>query len=201
VKKFFRENLVLVMGISLPVLLVILFFLTSVLPKSLGTPPQYELLFSVVRYDYQTAATPNFDFIVRDEKLVVRTGKNDSANPARYTRKLLAYDARTESVRDIPFDLAPIEKLGEQAEMVLPETQNMIIDTSSRAPDGYSFEGPSYGGGGLMSELFFGGYRNAGYRVVKDKAAYKIPNAFGDTYYAGNIQFIGWVVGQGSAKK
>ena len=201
VKKFFRENLVLVMGISLPVLLVILFFLTSVLPKSLGTPPQYELLFSVVRYDYQTAATPNFDFIVRDGRLMVRTGKNDTANPTRYTRKLLAYDASTESVREIPFDTAPIEKLGEQAEMVLPETQGMTIDTSSRAPDGYSFEGPSYGGGGLMSELFFGGYRNAGYRVVKDKASYKIPNAFGDTYYAGNMQFIGWVVNQGSAKK
>jgi hypothetical protein len=202
VKKFFRENLVLVMGISLPVLLVILFFLTSVLPKLLATPPQYELLFSVIRYDYQTAATPNFDFIVRDGQLMVRTGKNDSTNTQRYTRKLLAYDASTESVREIYFDPAPIEKLGEQAEMVLPETRDMTIDTSSRAPDGYSFEGASYSGGGLMSELFFGGYRNAGYRVVKDKAAYKIPDAFGDTYYAGNLQFIGWLVEkQASAKK
>lgn len=189
------------MGISLPMLLVILFFLTSVLPKSLGTPPQYELLFSVVRYDYQTASTPNFDFIVRDGVLKVRTGKTDGANPTRYTRKLLVYNAQADSVREIPFDPAPIEKLDEQAEMVLPETQGMTIDTSSRAPDGYSFEGPTYGGGGLMSELFFGGYRNAGYRVVKDKAAYKIPNAFGDTYHAGNLQFIGWVVNQGSAKK
>lgn len=189
------------MGISLPVLLVLLFFLTSVLPKSLGTPPQYEMLFSVVRYDYQTATTPNFDFIVRDGVLKVRTGKTDGANPPRYNRKLLAYDARSESVREIPFDPAPIEQLGEHAEMVLPETAGMTIDTASRAPDGYSFEGPTYGGGGLMSELFFGGYRNAGYRVVKDKAAYKIPNAFGDTYYAGNLQFIGWVISQGPAKK
>ena len=50
-KKFIRENLVLVMGVSLPVLLVILFFLTSVLPKSLAEPPQHDLLFSVPRYD------------------------------------------------------------------------------------------------------------------------------------------------------
>lgn len=194
-KKIIRENLVLVMGISLPMLLVLLFFLTSVLPKSMGTPPQYELMFSVVRYDYQTAATPNFDFLVRDGKLLVRTGKNDSQNVVRYTRKLLVYNARDESVREIPYDMGEIGKLAEQTEMMLPETQGMTIDTSSRAPDGYNFEGPGYGGGGgLMSELFLGGYRNPGYRIVKGNTAYKIPNTFGDTYYAGNLQFIGWIV-------
>lgn len=193
VKKFIRENLVLIMGISLPMLLVILFFLTSVLPKSLATPPQYELLFSVVRYDYRPATTPNFDFIVRDGVLLVRTGKADSTNPTRYTHKLLAYDARTESVREITFDFNQIGKLGEQAEMVLPETRNLTIDTSSRAPDGYSFEGPSYSGGGLMSELFFGGYRNAGYRIVRDKVAFRIPDTFGNIYHSGNLQFIGWI--------
>jgi hypothetical protein len=194
VKRFFRENLVLVLGISLPVLLVILFFLTSVLPKSLSTPPQYELLFSVTRYDYQAVTTPNFDFIVRDGVLMVRTGKSDSNNSSRYTRKLLAYDARTESVREIAYDLGPIGQLGEQAELVLPETRDMTIDTSSRAPDGYSFEGPTHSGGGLMSELFFGGYRNTGYRLVRDKVAYKLPSAHGDAYYAGSLQFIGWIV-------
>ncbi|HEU4707729.1 MAG TPA: hypothetical protein VFS17_00275, partial [Methylophilaceae bacterium] len=149
IRNFVRENLVLVMGISLPLLLVVLFFLTSVLPKSLATPPQYEMLFSVLRYDYQTATTPNFDFIVRDGVLMVRTGKSDSANQPRYARKLLAYDGRNESIREIPYGLNEIGKLGEQAEMGLPETRGMRIDTSSRAPDGYSFEGPSYGGGGL----------------------------------------------------
>lgn len=192
-RKFIRENLVLIMGISLPVLLVLLFFLTSVLPKSLGTPPQYELLFSVVRYDYQTATTPNFDFIVRDGVLKVRTGKTDSQNPTRYTRKLLVFDAGNEAVRELSFNMAQISHMTEQAEIVLPETQNILIDPSSRAPDGYSFEGPSYGSGGLMSELFFGGYRNQGYRIVKGKSAYKIPDNFNDAY-VGDLQFIGWIV-------
>ena len=43
-KKILKENLVLAMGIGLPILLVILFFLTSVLPKSMAEPPRYELL-------------------------------------------------------------------------------------------------------------------------------------------------------------
>lgn len=194
IRNFIRENLVLAMGICLPVLLVILFFLTSVLPKTLATPPQYEMLFSIIRYDYQTASSPNFEFIVHDGKLYARAGKNDSQNQARYTRKLLAFDAGNESVREIPYDTREIAKLADQAETLLPETQGMTIDPASRAPDGYSFEGPAYGNGGLMTEVFFGGYRNQGYRVVKGKAAYKIPNTYGDAYYAGNLQFIGWIV-------
>jgi len=192
-RKFIRENIVLIMGISLPLLLVFLFFLTIVLPKSLGTPPQYELLFSVVRYDYQTATPPNFDFIVREGVLKVRTGKTDNQNPTRYTRKLLVFVAGNEAVRELPYDMAQISNMAEQAEIVLPETQHLIIDPSSRSPDGYSFEGPSYGSGGLMSELFFGGYRNQGYRIVKGKSAYKIPNNFNDAY-VGDLQFIGWIV-------
>ncbi|HZV61734.1 MAG TPA: hypothetical protein VFF75_04910 [Methylophilaceae bacterium] len=192
-RKFIRENLVLIMGISLPLLLVLLFFLTSVLPKSLGTPPQYDLLFSVVRYDYQTATTPHFDFIVQDGVLKVRTGKTDNQNPTRYTRKLLVFNADNEAVREIPYDLVQISNMEEQSEIVLPETQQMTIDPSSRSPDGYSFEGPSHGGGGLMSELFFGGYRNQGYRIVKGKSAYNIPNNF-NSAYVGELQFIGWIL-------
>lgn len=193
-RNFIRKNLVLLMGISLPVLLVILFFLTSVLPKSLTDPPQYELLFSVIRYDYQAATAPNFEFIVRDGVLKARAGKNDgSPNVARYNRRLLAYDGKTESIREIPYNLARISSLAENEEIALPETSKMTIEPSTRSPDGYSFEGPAYGGGGLMGEIFFGGYRNQGYRIVKGRTAYKIPSTFGETYYAGNLQFIGWV--------
>lgn len=193
-KKFLRENLVLAMGIGLPVLLVILFFLTSVVPKSLTAPPQHELLFSVIRYDYQTASSANFDFFVQDGVLKARTGKADHQNANRYHKKLIVYDAGAESMREISYDASKLSSAAEGTETVIDETRNMVIDTSSKSPDGYTFDGGSYNGGGLVSELFFGGYRNQGYRVVKDKAAYKIPNTFGENYYAGNVQFIGWVV-------
>jgi len=193
-KKFLKENLVLVMGIALPVLLVILFFLTSILPKSLAEPPQHDLLFSVMRYDYQTASPVNFDFVVRDGVLYARIGKVDSQNINRYHRRLVRYDAQTESVREIPYDLAGISDASEGAEIPVEATANLTIDTSSKAPDGYTFESASYSSGGLVSELFFGGYRNQGYRIVKGRAAYRIPSTFGKNHYAGNMQFIGWVV-------
>lgn len=193
-KKILKENLVLTMGIALPVLLVILFFLTSVLPKSLAEPPQHDLLFSVLRYDYQTASPTNFDFVVRDGVLYARVGKTDSQNINRYHRRLVRYDAQTESVREIPYDLAGIADAPEGTEILVEATGDLTIDPSNKAPDGYTFESASYSGGGLVSELFFGGYRNQGYRIVKGKAAYRIPSTFGDNYYAGNVQFIGWAV-------
>lgn len=193
-KKILKENLVLTMGIALPVLLVILFFLTSVLPKSLAEPPQHDLLFSVLRYDYQTASPTNFDFVVRDGVLYAKVGKTDSQNIHRYHRRLVRYDAQTESVREIPYDLAGIADAPEGTEAPVEATAGLTIDPSSKAPDGYTFESASYSGGGLVSELFFGGYRNQGYRIVKGKAAYRIPSTFGDNYYAGNVQFIGWAV-------
>ena len=152
-KKFLKENLVLTMSIGLPVLLVILFFLTSVLPKSLAEPPQHDLLFSVLRYD-----------------------------------------AQTESVREIPYDLTAIADASEGTEIPVAATAGLTVDPSSKAPDGYTFESASYSGGGLVSELFFGGYRNQGYRIAKGRAAYRIPSTFGENHYAGNVQFIGWVV-------
>src|SRR3546814_11478952 len=99
-KKFLKENLVLAMGIGLPGLLVILFFLTSVLPKSLAEPPQHDLLFSVMRYDYQTASPTNFGFVVRDGILHARAGKIDSQNIHRYHRSLVRYEAQTGSVQE-----------------------------------------------------------------------------------------------------
>ena len=193
-KKFLKENLVLTMGIGLPVLLVILFFLTSVLPKSLAEPPQHDLLFSVPRYDYQTASPMNFDFVVRDGTLCARAGKTDNQNINRYHRRLVRYDAQTESVAEIPYDLVAIADASEGTEIPVAATEGLAIDPSSKAPDGYTFESASYNGGGLVSELFFGGYRNQGYRVVKGRAAYRIPSTFGDNYYPGNVQFIGWIV-------
>ena len=58
-KNFIKENLVLVIGLALPVLLVVLFFVATVIPKAYNTPPQYEVLFSVVNYNYQNR--PDFD--------------------------------------------------------------------------------------------------------------------------------------------
>ena len=190
---FIKQNFVLIVGISLPVLLVILFFVATVIPKSMTPPPQYELLFSTTRYDYQSPPTYNVDFVVRDGKLKGRISANNKQAVNYNHKKLMAYDGKTDSVREIAYDLPPMEGVADGSEVAIATAANLTIDTNSKAPDGYEFDGDGYRSGGFITgEFFGGGYRN-GYRVKKGTVGYKIPMQDG-YYYGYGLEFIGWVV-------
>jgi len=192
-KNFVKENLVLVVGLTLPVLLIVLFFVATVIPKSMGTPPQYEMLFTTARYEYQNPSDFQFEFVVKDKRLMVKAKKNEAINRNYNTNKLMAYDGKTETIREITLDIAKVGVIAANGAVVLEETKNMSIDTSSVSPDGYVLEGPNYGGSGLLGGLFGGGYRNSGYRIKKGGIGYKLPNVQPYDYY-NQVQFIGWVV-------
>jgi len=190
VKNWIKENLVLAVGLALPLLLILLFFLATVVPKSFGSPPQYEMLFTTMKYDYQNKPDYLLDFSVKDQHLMVKAKKNDDKNNNYNAKKLMAYDAKTESAREIAIDTS---KLVDGSEVILEETKDMTIDNASTSPDGYSLQGPNYGGSGLLGGLFGGGYNNSGYRLKKGSIGYKVPNAQNDYYY-NQVQFVGWIV-------
>ena len=192
-KSFIKENLVLVIGLTLPLLLIVLFFVATVIPKAMGTPPQYEMLFTTVRYDYQNTRDYFLDFAVKNQQLTVKVQKNENKDRNYNVKKLMAYDGKTETVREIAIDVAKTAGASNGAEVILEETKNMTIDTSSVSPDGYALDGPNYGGGGLMGGVFGGGYRNSGFRLKKGSVGYKIPNEQ-QNYYYNQVQFIGWVI-------
>jgi hypothetical protein len=102
----------------------------------------------------------------------------------------MAYDAKTEVVREIKIDES---KINEGSEILLEETKNMELDTSLISPDGYTLEGPNYNSSGLLGGLFGGGYRNSGFRIKKGNVGYKVPQHQPDYYYS-DLKFIGWVV-------
>ena len=188
-KNFIKENLVLVIGLALPVLLIALFFVATVIPKSMGKPPQYEMLFTTTKYDYQNKPEYVIDFNVKNQQLMANSKKNDEKNYNNATKILMAYDGKTETVREIRIDAS---KLTEGNEVLLEETKNLSVDTAVISPDGYTLEGPNYGGNGLVGGLFGGGYRNTGYRLKKGGVGYKVPNMQPDYYYS-QLQFIGWI--------
>src|SRR4051812_28551586 len=122
VKEFIKENFVLVIGLALPVLLIVLFFAASVLPKSMVPPPQYELLFTETRYDQGTYPY-NADLFIKDGRIKARVWK--LPQPGGATRKkLMAYDGKTQTVREIPYDLSKIGNLPDQTEIALDEFKN-----------------------------------------------------------------------------
>ena len=193
-KNFIKENLVLVVGLTLPLLLIVLFFVATVIPKAFGMPPQYEMLFTTTRYEYQDPTEYSLDFVVKDQKLIVKAHKNNNKDQRGYNSKLLmAYDGKTETVREINVDLAKAANAAGANEAVLEETGSWTIDSSRVSPDGYTLDGPNYRDGGLVGGIFGGGYQNNGMRLKKGSVGYKIPDTQG-IYYYNQMHFIGWVI-------
>lgn len=194
-KNFIKENLVLVIGLSLPILLIVLFLLATIVPKSLGTPPQHALLFTTVKYEYENPRLYFVDFKVVNHQLVAKIRKIDDNNKNYNVKKLMSYDAKTETVQEIAIDLDKLAEAGEGVEILVNETKHLTIDTSAISPDGYKLDGPNYRDNGLVGGLFGGGYQSAGYRIKKGAVAYKIETSKANSYY-NDFAFIGWVTGQ-----
>lgn len=190
-KNFIKQNLVLVTGLTLPLLLIVLFFAATVIPKMMGTPPQYDMLFTTMHYDYQNPPDYLVDFSIKNQQVIATIKQNAHKDSNRQSRKLMVFDAKSETVREIPIDIVNAAKLAQDGEVLVAETKSMVIDASSVSPDGYMLEGPNYAGSGLMSGIFGGGYRNSGYRIKKGSVGYPVPNT--QQHYYNQIQLIGWV--------
>jgi hypothetical protein len=191
-KNFIKENFVLVVGLALPVLLVVLFFVASVLPKSMVEPPRYEMLFTQTRYDSQSPY--NVDFFVKNGVLKAHVWKVTQPGAMVNRKKLMAYDGKTQSVREIPYDVSKVGDAPNMAEISLDEFKNMKVDGSSKSPDGFEFENGGYGSGGLVTDLFAGGYHSGTPRLKKGSAVFKISEGSNTNYYGYDIQFIGWII-------
>lgn len=101
-KKFIKDNIVLTLGISLPLLLVALFILAGTLPKYWVADPQYDFLFSDGRYSY-------VEFQVQQQKLYMRI------DPVRYQNNkslphLYRYVAATGKTEEIVFQAPDMSK-------------------------------------------------------------------------------------------
>ncbi len=193
-KNLIKENLVLVIGLTLPVLLIALFFLATVLPRSLATPPQYEMVFSYDKYEYNNPPAYNTQFIVRDGRLMAVLAENAKPQQNYNVSHLMIYDGKTESVREISYVLPKVEMTNDRTEILVEEMKNFKIDTSSKSPDGYEFNYSGYGHGGIATDIFVGGsYRN-NYSIRKGAVAFKVNMPRDQYYYYNNLKFIGWIV-------
>lgn len=190
-KKFLKENLVLVVGVSMPVVVVLLFLLASGLPKGFTEPPGYDFLFTTNSYRNRLSVTVDFD--VSNKQLRARAYKTKE-NHSGYVPKLFLYEHERQTVRELTVELpADLEDLKDGTEIPVADVARWLLDTSRKAPDGYEFRDSYRHRGGLMGEIFYSGRRR--HAVVKGAAVYRIPDT--DGQYYGNINFLGWVVGEG----
>lgn len=202
--KWIRDNLVLVSGIVLPVLLVAGFFVLSKAPRIMADPPEHDFILVGYRYDYQHPSDYYLSFEVRDGKLsgkaVPKEGSNVNMN--RQYAGIFRYDAATNTFDEIVFDLPEgLDGIEESVPLPLAETGNLELDKRKKSPDGYIFEFLGYRGrGGLLGEIFGMKRRHESNYVLKKGSAYiDLPKVVSDAYYQNDLHFMGWVINEGNA--
>lgn len=188
--KFVKENVVLVTGVGLPVLVVLFFLAATTLPNLFVAPPQYDLLFTSWSYNYQDKPPLKLNIRVSDGRLQANMYK--SKNPASIPR-LFLFDHEHQDIREITLDLPEnLDDFKDGQALAVPQTATWKISTSRRAPDGYEFRGEDYRGIGLVGELFFGGRRGHGFAITKNGASVRVPAVSPRNYYG--VDFLGWVI-------
>ena len=192
-RKFIKENLVLLIGLTFPLLLILIFFVSTVIPKLTSQPPQYEMLFTTVAYDYQNRVEHSLDFSVKSQQLMIKVKSKEEKDRNYDVKRLMAYDAKTDSVHEISIDISNAALVTGDSVVALPETRGMLIDSAIVSPDGYTLDGPNYSGGGLVGGIFGGSNRDNGFRLKKGNIGYKIPNTQ-QSYTYNQVQFVGWII-------
>ena len=203
-RKWVSDNLVLVSGVFLPVLLVGGFFILNSATRLLADPPQYDFVLVAYHYDYQHPTDYTLSFEVRDGKLGGQVVPRHEAHTTnRQSAIVFRYNASENSYEEIIYDLpANLEDIDEPVPLQLAGTGELTLDKRKQSPDGYSFDFLGYRArGGLLGEIF--GMRRryeSGYVLKKGGANFELPKpASNSNYYQNDLHFMGWVIDEDSA--
>lgn len=202
--KWFKENLVLVAGIVLPILLVGGFFVLSNAPRIISDPPQYDFLIVGYRYDYQHPRNFHLSFEVSKGRLQGKATPSGEGNayPNRQYAGIFRYSAADNAFEEIVYELPEgLEGLEEPLTFLVEEARGLELDKRKKSPDGFVFEYLGYRGrGGLLGEIFGMGRRYDSYYVLnRNSAHFNLPKPASDPYYyQHDLHFLGWVTGEGT---
>ncbi len=190
-KAFLKENLVLVAGISLPVILALVFMASTAVYKSGIEPPQYKLIFAT---DYRKRSNEYeypYRFIVKGNKIFLNVTPPEKGKWPRLMPSLYIFDPATKTSNKIRIPKIPDHTKATKIEISsLPKGQYFTLQQS---PDGYAFEKSYRREFNLMSEVFGGGYRSRS-RYSLRKKGYKIHVPHAKSY---NTELIAWVKNNG----
>lgn len=194
-KEIIRKNFVLVLGVSLPVLLVGAVLAFHTLSRMTEDPPAHAVLY-VFFESYVGINSYHFD-IGSDGRLKIGFTQPKAADSQWLkdaNATLVLFDARTETLNT--FDLeAPKSALpGQRMALETPDALSALrFNDNVRAPDGYQLELSGYRGGGLLRALFGGADWSRHHRLVKNNVSFRVPGV-GSNNYGYHGRFIGWAL-------
>jgi hypothetical protein len=197
-KEFIKANLVLVVGIALPIVLMAGFLVASGLPERLADPPKYSLVFAVTDYSQGTSGIPvSVRLVVQDGVLKAQYTKL-LPQPTGYVnsgwKKLYLYEAATQKVRELSFGFPPnMDAIEGTVVETVDATRTMRLNTTLQSPDGYELSHDYGSRSGLINEIFWGGGYSNDYWLRKGSSSIRLPLATGNLPY-GTVEFVGWVM-------
>lgn len=185
-KRFLKDNLVLVAGIVLPLALILFFYIAGVVARATVPDPQYDMVFAAEDYlgSWQVG-------LVNDALTISYASANHV--PSKYVPgpKLYLFDHKTMTVEPLSINYDHIVD-GVVQDPTIEKLNTHILSAGRTSPDGYYLADGSYDGG-LFSVLF--DFGDNGSASVLRKQGRTIPLAGAPPYY-GNNRFIVWVDGK-----
>ena len=196
--RFLRDNAFLVAAVSLPLVVVAFFLLSTAIPRWTVPPPAYDLLLRANDVYNSNQTNPRVtEFSVRDGKVEAKI-RAIPANAYLSRTALFLFDHATLTVSEIPVELPD--------KLVLVEgdpPRTIVVDTppgrrllaQARAPDGYQLETRSQRGPGIVGELF-GMHRYNSDSVLTNRGRVvqvTLPGPY-QNQYVSSVSALAWLV-------
>ncbi|MFN3700752.1 MAG: hypothetical protein ACK4VI_04425 [Alphaproteobacteria bacterium] len=190
-KSFLKENFVVILGISLPVILIAVFMIAQSFEKALYDPPRYAVIF-------KSGGNNLFQATVENNRLQLRfntaANTNDRQLQHARTNPLVLHLFSPQTGKLETFRINAPERTATNQTITLDTPEQLAaltLDHKMTAPDGFHLIAHRNGSGGLFTEIFTSPRRNFGAAYRKDNYTYRIPHYTG---YFHESRFIGWVI-------
>lgn len=176
--KYLKAHWPLVVGLGLPVVFILVIFLSVYIPTKTAKPSQDFV------YVYGNYSGYGENYIVKDGKLVLEKEPGYVRMPS---------DSQKINYKIPEIYIYHVEA-GESKKIDYSQAQGLKLNINQESRDGFRIE---YGGGrgGLFFDMFGGGDRDYNSKYVS-KGAYSkklnLPYSSPDIYYS-DFQFMGWV--------
>lgn len=189
-KNFVKENIALVAGIVLPLVLVVIFLIAGEISKASAPELKHDMLFTTNYYPHNNHH--HYRFKVDNGKLVVTykvpADDDEHRHYHKNPPKLYLYDHKTQYASLLDIDWENEENGIIKDPDINALNQNKLL-TNEVSPEGYSLEYHYRGSRGLVGELF--SYSGSRSRYALKNENFVIPLKGVDNFY--NADFIAWV--------
>ncbi|MBI2233748.1 MAG: hypothetical protein HYU57_01870 [Micavibrio aeruginosavorus] len=188
--RLMQENYALILGITLPLALMIIFFIAGRTAEVTTADPLHDLVYVA---DYYEGANQPYNIGIDNGKIEIRFRPQGEKEPYyNNTPRIYVFDHTALTARPVDIDFKNIVD-GKVVDPDLDALNRKTLSTAAESPDGYRFEYNSRSsGGGIAGEFFgFGRSYNGNYALAKGPRT--IPLKGDQPAY--QAKFLAWVTG------